>query len=64
MPEPVVCTACNVPRKTISLELLNDRYQATLYECPSCNSVLRLVVRRERLPKDFGKRLRMHKRDN
>jgi hypothetical protein len=56
MPEPVVCTACDVPRKAISLELLHERYQTVFYECPSCKSVLRLVEHRQRALKDFGKR--------
>ena len=56
MPEPVVCTACNVPRKAIFLELLNERYQTVFYKCSSCKSVLRLVERRQGTLKDFGKR--------
>jgi hypothetical protein len=55
MSDPI-CTDCKVPRKAIWLELLNDRYQMTAYECPACNTVLRLVEHRNVLRADFGKR--------
>jgi hypothetical protein len=54
MPDQI-CAACNTPRKAVSLELLNERYQIVLHECPSCKSVLRLVEHRKVIP-DFGKR--------
>jgi hypothetical protein len=57
MPDPV-CTACNMPRKAIASEPMTHWYQITFYKCLTCNSVLRLVERRQRKVKEFGKRRR------
>ena len=57
MPDPV-CIACNVPRKAIASEPMTHWYQITFYKCLTCNSVLRLVERRQWKIKESGKRRR------
>jgi hypothetical protein len=58
MPDPL-CVACDVPRKAVAWEPLTPWYQIADYKCFACKSVLRLVERRQRAPKDFkARRLR------
>ena len=62
MPDPL-CTACNMPRKAIASEPVTYWYQITHYKCPSCNSLLRLVERKEPPSKNFvSRRPRTRKR--
>jgi hypothetical protein len=45
--EPI-CIACNVERKLTEVTPVRNRHEMLNYECPKCQSIFRLVVRRER----------------
>jgi|HubBroStandDraft_4_1064222.scaffolds.fasta_scaffold2946513_1 hypothetical protein len=45
--EPI-CIACDVERKLTDVTPVRNRHEMLKYECPQCQSIFRLVVRRER----------------
>jgi hypothetical protein len=55
--EPI-CIACNVERKLTDVTPARNRHEMLTYECPQCQSIFRLVVRRERreLPEQISAR--------
>jgi hypothetical protein len=45
--EPI-CIACDVERKLTDVTPVRNRHEMLSYQCPKCQSIFRLVVRRER----------------
>jgi hypothetical protein len=44
--EPI-CIVCNVERVLIGVTPVRNRHEMLAYECPKCQSIFRLVIRRE-----------------
>ena len=44
--EPI-CIVCNVERTLVSAAPVRNRHEMLNYECPKCQSIFRLVARRE-----------------
>jgi hypothetical protein len=41
-----ICITCNLERTLISIQPTRNRHELRQYECPTCKSVFRLVMRR------------------
>jgi hypothetical protein len=45
-----LCSACNVERKLTAVEAFAKGHDVQSFECPVCQTILKLVVRREATP--------------
>jgi hypothetical protein len=52
--EPI-CILCNVERALIGVTPVRNRHEMLEYECPKCQNIFRLVVRRE--PRELAERI-------
>ncbi|MGB9115844.1 hypothetical protein [Bradyrhizobium sp.] len=52
--EPI-CIVCNVERALIGVTPVRNRHEMLEYECPKCQNIFRLVVRRE--PRESAERI-------
>jgi hypothetical protein len=52
--EPI-CIQCNVERVLIGVTPVRNRHEMLEYECAKCQTILRLVIRRE--PRELAERI-------
>jgi hypothetical protein len=50
-----ICIVCNVERALIDVTPVRNRHEMLAYECPKCQDIFRLVVRRG--PRELAERI-------